>query len=339
MAALEKKYRPANDGVCPPNVSEEQFAKDPTIGKKQIMRFGDVYAYYNAEIIRKHSGGSRYATGYTLSSTPPNAEVKSIEEWCTIYKADVWHNGEDISEGRTIPRANVVPVPLIRGENINLHGNRVIGEAFYYSPPSTASVAEGGKATPVATPSPSGKPSALSDGHGESEQSSDDGSKPPLLHVEEKDDPTRDPEFRFWSNFKAGTIITLITTHSVSTKDGRTVTDKYSLRDIYRIESAKPEWIEISCDEVTLNEGKQYQPSSKLSMGVGLNSFMGNSLYTSRRQSPWISCVTGQPFRRNSLEILKTGIETLDVAGQKLTCRWFTTEKKPGEKDSRKATF
>jgi hypothetical protein len=56
--ALEKKYRPANDGVRPPNVSEEEFAKDPTIGKKQIMRFGEMYAYYDAEIIRKHSGGS-----------------------------------------------------------------------------------------------------------------------------------------------------------------------------------------------------------------------------------------------------------------------------------------
>ena len=339
MAALEKKYKSANDGVRPPNVSEEEFAKDPTIGKKQIMRFGEMYAYYDAEIIRKHSGGSRYATGYTLSPTPPNAEVESIDEWCTFYKADVWQNGEDISKGRTIPRANVVPVPLIRGEYINLHGNRVFGEAFYYSPPSTASVGEGGKATPIVAASPSGKPSALSDGHGESEQLSDDGSRPPLLQVEEKDDPTHDPEFRFWSNFEAGTIVTLITTHSVNTKNGRTVTDKYSLRDQYRIESAKPEWIEISCDEVTLNEGKQYQPSSKLSMGVGLNTFMGNSLYTSRRQSPWMSCVTGQPFRTNSLAILKTGIETLNVGGQRLTCRWFTTEKKPGKLDSHNATF
>jgi hypothetical protein len=35
MTALEKKYRPANDGVRPPNVSEEQFANDPTIGKSR----------------------------------------------------------------------------------------------------------------------------------------------------------------------------------------------------------------------------------------------------------------------------------------------------------------
>jgi hypothetical protein len=339
MAALEKKYRPANDGVRPPNVSEEQFAKDPTIGKKQIMRFGDVYAYYDAEIITKHSGGNRYAGGYTLSRTPPDAEVESIEEWCTMYKADVWHNGEVVSEGRIIPRAKVVPVPLIRGEYVNIHGNRFLAKLSTIRLPQPPVLRKEERLRAVASPSLSGTPSALADGHGESEQLSDDGSRPPLLQVEEKDDATHDPEFRFWSNFKAGTIITLITTRAVKTKDAQTVTDKYSVRDKYRIESAKPEWIEISCDEVTLNEGKQYQPSSKFSMGVGLNSFMGNSLYTSRRQSPWMSCVTGQPFRTNSLAILKTGIETLNVAGQRLNCRWFTTEKKPGEKDSHNATF
>jgi hypothetical protein len=339
MAALEKKYRPANDGVRPPNVSEEQFAKDPTIAKKQIMRFGEMYAYYDAEIIRKHSGGNRYATGYTLSPTPPNAEVESIDEWCTFYQADVWHHGEDISEGRSIPRANVVPVPLIRGENINLHGNRVFGEAFYYSPPSTASVAEGGKATPIAAPSPSGKPSALSDGRGESEQSSDDGSRPPLLQVEEKDDPTHDPEFRFWSNFKPGTEISFITTHSVTAKDGQKITDKLSTRDSFRIESSDKEWIEISCSEATLNEGQWYGPPRKFSMGVGLNEFMGNSLYVSKRRASWMSSMTGGAFRANTLPVTETGTETLRIDNHVLECRWFKTEKKPDQKESRNATY
>jgi hypothetical protein len=225
----------------------------------------------------------------------------------------------------------------MRGDYLDLHGNRIFGEAFYYSPPSTASAAELGKGMSVASPEPSGTTSPLGGGVGETQQN-DDGSSPPLLQVDEQGDPTHDPEFRFWSSFKARTVITLITTHSVTTKDGQTITDKYSLRDRYRIESAKPEWIEISCDEVTLNEGKQYQPSKKFSMGVGLNEFMGNSLYVSRRESPWMSCITGQSFRTNSLPILKTGIQTLNVGGQKLECRWFTTEKKTGEKDSHNAT-
>jgi hypothetical protein len=43
MAAVEEKYRPATDGARPPNVSDEQFEKDPTLGKQQIERFNDVY--------------------------------------------------------------------------------------------------------------------------------------------------------------------------------------------------------------------------------------------------------------------------------------------------------
>jgi hypothetical protein len=66
-----------------------------------------------------------------------------------------------------------------------------------------------------------------------------------LLQVDEGGDPTHDPEFRCWSSFKAGTVIALITTHSVTSKDGKKTTDKYSVRDKYRIESAKPEWIEV----------------------------------------------------------------------------------------------
>jgi hypothetical protein len=163
MAALEAKYRPKTDGILPPNVSEEQFAKDPTIGKQQIVRFNDVYKYYDAEIITKHPGWNRYASGYTLSRTPPNAEAESIEEWYTIFKGDVWDNGEIISRGRTIPRAKVVPVPAVRGEYLDLHGDRVFGEAFYYSPPSTASAAEQRKEMATALPEPSTEKPSLVD--------------------------------------------------------------------------------------------------------------------------------------------------------------------------------
>jgi hypothetical protein len=56
MTALEAKYQPATDGVPPPNVRDEQFAKDPTLGKQQIERFNDVYKYYDAEIVKEHPG-------------------------------------------------------------------------------------------------------------------------------------------------------------------------------------------------------------------------------------------------------------------------------------------
>jgi hypothetical protein len=80
--------------------------------------------------------------GYTLSKTPPNAEVESIEEWYTVYQENVWVNGEIIWRGRTIPRANVVPVPARRGDYLDLDGDRVFAEPYYYSPPSTASETE-----------------------------------------------------------------------------------------------------------------------------------------------------------------------------------------------------
>jgi hypothetical protein len=95
----------------------------------------------------------------------------------------------------------------------------------------------------------------------------DDGSAPPLLQVDDKEDPTHDPEFRFWSNFKPGTLITFITTHSVMTKDGQKITDKLSTRDSFRIESSDKEWIEISCSEATLNEGQWYGPPPKIQHG------------------------------------------------------------------------
>ena len=55
--------------------------------------------------------GNRYAIGYTLSRTPPNAEVASIEEWFSVFRHDVLDDGEIISRGRTIPRSKVIPVP------------------------------------------------------------------------------------------------------------------------------------------------------------------------------------------------------------------------------------
>ena len=81
MAAIEEKYRPATDGSRPANVSADQFKQDPTVGKPQIERFNDVYKYYDAEIAQERGRGDRYAICYTLSKTPPNAEVESIEEW------------------------------------------------------------------------------------------------------------------------------------------------------------------------------------------------------------------------------------------------------------------
>jgi hypothetical protein len=84
MAAIEEKYRPATDGSRPANVSADQFKQDPTVGKLQIERFNDVYKYYDAEIAQERGRGDRYAICYTLSKTPPNAEVESIEEWYTV---------------------------------------------------------------------------------------------------------------------------------------------------------------------------------------------------------------------------------------------------------------
>jgi hypothetical protein len=142
MAAIEEKYRPATDGSRPANVSADQFKQDPTVGKLQIERFNDVYKYYDAEIVQERGRGDRYAICYTLSKTPPNAEVESIEEWYTVYQENVWVNGEIIWRGRTIPRANVVPVPARRGDYLDLDGDRVFAEPYYYSPPSTASETE-----------------------------------------------------------------------------------------------------------------------------------------------------------------------------------------------------
>jgi hypothetical protein len=86
--------------------------------------------------------GNRYAIGYTLSRTPPNAEVESIEEWFSVFRRDVLDDGEIISRGRTIPRSKVILVPMQRGDYLDLHGDRVFAEPYYYSPPSTASAAE-----------------------------------------------------------------------------------------------------------------------------------------------------------------------------------------------------
>jgi GYF domain 2 len=142
MAAMEEKYQPATDGSHPSGVSDQQFKEDPTAGKKQIERFDDVYKYYDAELIQPRAMGNRYAIGYTLSRTPPNAEVDSIEEFFSVFQRDVLDSGEIISRGQTIPRAKVVPVPPHRGDYLDLHGDRVFGEPYYYSPPSTASDAE-----------------------------------------------------------------------------------------------------------------------------------------------------------------------------------------------------
>jgi hypothetical protein len=142
MAAVRAKYQPATDGSHPANVSDEQFKSDPTVGKKEIERFSDVYKYYDAELIQGRAMGNRYAIGYTLSRTPPNAEVESIEEWFSVFRHDVLDDGEIISRGRTIPRSKVIPVPLQRGDYLDLHGDRIFAEPYYYSPPSTASTAE-----------------------------------------------------------------------------------------------------------------------------------------------------------------------------------------------------
>jgi hypothetical protein len=157
--------------------------------------------------------------------------------------------------------------------------------------------------------------------------------------VDDKEDQTHDPEFRFWSKFKPGTLMAFITTHSVTTKDGQKITDKLSTRDSFRIESSDKEWIEISCSEATLNEGQWYGPPHKFSMGVGLNEFMGNSLYVSKRRAPWMSSMTGGAFRANALQVTETGTETLKIDNTVLECRWFKTQKKPNQKESLNATY
>jgi len=167
----------------------------------------------------------------------------------------------------------------------------------------------------------------------------DDGSVPPLLNADDKDDPRHDPEFRFWSKFKPGTQITFITKHSVTKDDGQRITDKLSTRDSLTIKSSDNDWIEISCSEATLNEGQWYGPPRTFSMGVGLNELMGNSLYVSKRRAPWMSSMTGGAFRGNTLPVAETGTETIKIAGQVLQCRWFRTEKRPQQKESRNATY
>jgi len=162
---------------------------------------------------------------------------------------------------------------------------------------------------------------------------------PPLLNADDKDDPRHDPEFRFWSKFKPGTQITFITKHSVTKDDGQRITDKLSTRDSLTIKSSDNDWIEISCSEATLNEGQWYGPPRTFSMGVGLNELMGNSLYVSKRRAPWMSSMTGGAFRGNTLPVAETGTETIKIAGQVLQCRWFRTEKRPQQKESRNATY
>ena len=74
-------------------------------------------------------------------------------------------------------------------------------------------------------------------------------------------------------------------------------------------------------------------------MGVGLNEFMGNSLYVSKRRASWMSSMTGGAFRANTVPVTETGIETLRIDNNVLECRWFKTEKKPDQKESLNATY
>jgi hypothetical protein len=88
------------------------YAKFGVSGHNIESVLDDVYKYYDAELIQGRAMGNRYAIGYTLSRTPPNAEVASIEEWFSVFRRDVLDDGEIISRGRTIPRSKVIPVPI-----------------------------------------------------------------------------------------------------------------------------------------------------------------------------------------------------------------------------------
>jgi hypothetical protein len=114
------------DGIRPEGVSQEAFERNPTAGKVSIEKCGSIYRY--------RYRNRRY--GYTLSRTPPQAEVDTIDEGGT------WGvGGRQLSRGRRIRREKAMPVSGI-GNYILIGGEKIFCSDFYYTPPSTASAAE-----------------------------------------------------------------------------------------------------------------------------------------------------------------------------------------------------
>jgi hypothetical protein len=135
---------PHTDNKRPTGVTEEQFQKNPTLGKIEIAKFGNVFKYYDRKFLTTYTRGyPREPFGYSFSKTPPNDEVMYIDEIYTLYQTNGLDTGTIISRGRQIPREEVEPVPCHFGDYYGDDGC----EAFYYSPPSTASTTELEKAT------------------------------------------------------------------------------------------------------------------------------------------------------------------------------------------------
>ena len=127
--------QPSTDKKRPEGVTEEQFEKDPTFGKLQIAKFGNVYKYYDTVFNGMHAWDKYPIHGFTLSKTPPDADVKVIKEIYTTHQVTVLSTPEIVSRDREIPRDHVIPLPYQLGD---YYGSDV-GETYYYSPPATAS--------------------------------------------------------------------------------------------------------------------------------------------------------------------------------------------------------
>jgi hypothetical protein len=131
---------PRTDNQRPQGVTEEQFKKDPTFGKLQIAKFGSVYKYYDTVFMQKYLWQPDPNKGCTFSKTAPDDDVKTIREIFTTYRATTISSFEVVSRNREIPRKNLIPVADLNGDGVPiLTDSNTTGEAYYYSPPASAS--------------------------------------------------------------------------------------------------------------------------------------------------------------------------------------------------------
>jgi hypothetical protein len=136
IAMNSRPSRPlSTDNKRPQGVTEQQFKKDPTFGKLQIAKFLNVYKYYDTVFMQKYTWDKNPIHGYTFSKTPPDENVKTIQEIYTAYQDWALTTPQIVSQNREIPRENVIPLPYKNGD----HYGQYEGEAYYYSPPASAS--------------------------------------------------------------------------------------------------------------------------------------------------------------------------------------------------------
>lgn len=103
------------------------------------------FRYIDEEFLRRnHCFGTRLAPnnplGYTVSRTPPDADVESIEELYTVCIGPGPPAFNIISRGRKIPRDKVVPKSYTPGNYVKTpNGDRIRCSSYSYDPPATAS--------------------------------------------------------------------------------------------------------------------------------------------------------------------------------------------------------